>query len=407
MSAKMTLKDIEIKGKRVLCRVDFNIPLDEEQNITDDTRIVAALPTIQHILGQGGKLVLCSHLGRPKGSPDPRFSLAPVAKYLSKLIGVPVAMAPDCIGPVAEMLTEEMSMGDVVLLENLRFHSGETDNDPEFCQALARLGDVYVNDAFGAAHREHASTAGVTRYLQPAVSGLLLSKEIHYLGNALANPERPFVAILGGAKVSDKIPVIENLLQKVDTLIIGGGMAYTFLKAKGHQVGASLVEEDLIELSKKLMEQADSQGIKLLLPIDHILADEFKAEAEAQATPDIDIPEGKMALDIGSETRRLYCSELRKAGTVIWNGPMGVFEFEAFAEGTLTVARALADAEVTSIIGGGDSVAAVTLSGLADQMSHISTGGGASLEFLEGKQLPGIVSLSDKPDTPEQPEMEG
>lgn len=407
MSEKMTLKDIEIKGKRVLCRVDFNVPLDDEQNITDDTRIVAALPTIQHILGQGGKLVLCSHLGRPKGSPDPRYSLAPVAKYLSKLIGVPVAMAPDCIGPVAEMLTEEMSMGDVVLLENLRFHNGETDNDPEFCQSLARLGDVYVNDAFGAAHRAHASTAGVTRYLQPAVSGLLLSKEIHYLGNALANPDRPFVAILGGAKVSDKIPVIENLLQKVDTLIIGGGMAYTFLKAKGHQVGSSLVEEDLLELSKNLMAQADAQGITLLLPIDHILADQFSAEAEALSSPDIDIPEGKMALDIGPETRRLYCSELRKAGTVIWNGPMGVFEFEAFAEGTLTVARALADAEVTSIIGGGDSVAAVTLSGLADQMSHISTGGGASLEFLEGKQLPGIVSLSEKPATPEQPELEG
>ncbi|PLY04849.1 MAG: phosphoglycerate kinase [Desulfuromonas sp.] len=402
MSAKMTLKDIDIKGKRVLCRVDFNVPLDDELNITDDTRIVAALPTIQHILGNGGKLVLCSHLGRPKGAPDPKFSLAPVAKYLSKLIGVPVAMAPDCIGSVAEMLTEEMSMGDVVLLENLRFHSGETDNDPEFCQALARLGDVYVNDAFGAAHRAHASTAGITQYLQPAVSGLLLSKEIHYLGNALANPERPFVAILGGAKVSDKIPVIENLLQKVDALIIGGGMAYTFLKAKGHQVGGSLVEEDLVELSKKLMEQAEASGIKMLLPIDHILADTFSADAEAQSSPDIDIPEGKMALDIGSETRRLYCTELRKAQTVIWNGPMGVFEFEAFAEGTLTVARALADADVTSIIGGGDSVAAVTLSGLADQMSHISTGGGASLEFLEGKQLPGIVSLTDKIESPEQ-----
>jgi len=407
MSAKMTLKDIEIKGKRVLCRVDFNVPLDEEQNITDDTRIVASLPTIQYILGQGGKLVLCSHLGRPKGTPDPRFSLAPVAKYLTKLIGVPVAMAPDCVGPVAEMLTEEMSIGDVVLLENLRFHAGETDNDPEFCQALARLGDVYVNDAFGAAHRAHASTAGITRYLQPAVSGLLLTKEIHYLGNALANPERPFVAILGGAKVSDKIPVIENLLQKVDTLIIGGGMAYTFLKAKGHQIGSSLVEEDLLELSKSLMDQADAKGIKLLLPIDHILADQFSAEAEAKSSPEVDIPDGKMALDIGPETRRLYCSELRKAGTVIWNGPMGVFEFEAFAEGTFTVARALADADVTSIIGGGDSVAAVTLSGLADQMSHISTGGGASLEFLEGKQLPGITSLSDKPDTPEQPELEG
>lgn len=407
MSEKMTLKDIEIKGKRVLCRVDFNVPLDDEQNITDDTRIVSALPTIQHILGQGGKLVLCSHLGRPKGTPNPQYSLAPVAKYLTKLIGVPVAMAPDCIGPVAEMLTEEMSMGDVVLLENLRFHSGEEANDPEFCQALARLGDVYVNDAFGAAHRAHASTAGITQYLQPAVSGLLLSKEIHYLGTALANPERPFVAILGGAKVSDKIPVIENLLSKVDTLIIGGGMAYTFLKAKGHTVGSSLVEEELLDLSKRLMEQADSQGVQILLPIDHILADKFSADAEAKSTSDVDIPDGMMALDIGSETRRLYCSELRKAGTVIWNGPMGVFEFEAFAEGTFTVARALADADVTSIIGGGDSVAAVTLSGLADQMTHISTGGGASLEFLEGKQLPGIVALTDKPLDPFNEELEG
>ena len=407
MPAKMTLKDIDIKGKRVLCRVDFNVPLDEEQNITDDTRIVAALPTIQHILGQGGKLVLCSHLGRPEGTPDPNFSLAPVAKYLNKLIGVPIAMAPDCIGPVAEMLTEEMSMGDVVLLENLRFHAGETANDPEFSQALARLGDVYVNDAFGAAHRAHASTAGVTRYLQPAVSGLLLTKEIHYLGTALANPERPFVAILGGAKVSDKIPVIENLLSKVDTLIIGGGMAYTFLKAKGHAIGNSLVEEDLLDLSKRLMDQADAQGVQIMLPKDHILADTFSADAEPQSSPDVDIPDGKMALDIGSETRRNYCSELRKAGTVIWNGPMGVFEFDAFAEGTLTVARALADADVTSIIGGGDSVAAVTLSGLAEQMTHISTGGGASLEFLEGKQLPGIVALTDKPEVTENEELEG
>ena len=405
MAAKLTLKDIELKGKRVLCRVDFNVPLDADGNISDYTRIVAALPTIQYILGQGGKLVLCSHLGRPHGAADPRFSLAPVARYLNRLIGVPVAMAPDCVGPVAEMLTEEMSIGDVVLLENLRFHPGEEANDPEFCQALARLGDVYVNDAFGAAHRAHASTAGVTRYLQPAVSGLLLSKGIHYLGTALADPERPFVAILGGAKVSDKIPVIENLLDKVDTLIIGGGMAYTFLKAKGHRVGGSLVEEELVDLARSLMEQAATRGLQILLPIDHILAGSFSADAEAQTSPDIDIPEGKMALDIGPETRRLYCSELRKAGTVIWNGPMGVFEFEAFAEGTFTVARALADADVTSIIGGGDSVAAVTLSGLSEQMTHISTGGGASLEFLEGKQLPGIEALSDAPaiplDTPE------
>jgi len=407
MADKMTLKDVDFRGKRVLCRVDFNVPLDEERNITDDTRIVAALPTIQHILGQGGKLVLCSHLGRPKGQPDPRYSLAPVAKYLNKLIGVPVAMAPDCIGPVAEMLTEEMSMGDVVLLENLRFHAGETDNDPEFCQALARLGDVYVNDAFGAAHRAHASTAGVTRYLQPAVSGLLMEKELHYLGTALSNPERPFMAILGGAKVSDKIPVITHLLPLVDSLVIGGGMAYTFLKAKGHTVGASLVETELLDLAGQLLAQADATGVRILLPIDHILADTFSAEATPQSCPDVDIPDGKMALDIGPETRRLFCSELRKAGTVIWNGPMGVFEFEAFAEGTFTVARALADAEVTSIIGGGDSVAAVTLTGLAKQMSHISTGGGASLEFLEGKQLPGVVALTDKPSTPDPSLQEG
>ncbi len=407
MFEKMTLKDVDFRGKRVLCRVDFNVPLDEDRNITDDTRIVAALPTIQHILGQGGKLVLCSHLGRPKGQPDPRYSLAPVARYLSKLIGVPVAMAPDCVGPVAEMLTEEMALGDVVLLENLRFHAGETDNDPEFCQALARLGDIYVNDAFGAAHRAHASTAGVTRFLQPAVSGLLMEKELHYLGTALSNPERPFMAILGGAKVSDKIPVITNLLPLVDTLVIGGGMAYTFLKAKGHQVGASLVESDLLDLAGQLLSQADAAGVRILLPIDHVLAETFSAEAEPRSCPEVDIPEGMMALDIGPETRRLFCSELRKAGTVIWNGPMGVFEFDAFAEGTFTVARALADADVTSIIGGGDSVAAVTLSGLAKQMSHISTGGGASLEFLEGKQLPGIVALSDRPELPDSAEQEG
>ena len=397
MSTKMTLSDVDFKGKRVLCRVDFNVPLDDNGIITDDTRIVAALPTIQHILGHGGKLVHCSHLGRPKGAPEARFSLAPVAKHLTKLIGIPVAMAPDCIGPATEMLIEEMSFGEVVLLENLRFHPGEKANDPGFCEALARLGDIYVNDAFGAAHRAHASTAGVTRYLQPAVAGLLLEKEIHYLGQALSDPERPFVAILGGAKVSDKIPVIENLLQKVDTLIIGGGMSYNFLKASGHSVGASLVEEELLELAGRLMREAEDNGVRILLPIDHSLAANFSADAEPQACPDTDIPEGMMALDIGPETRRLFCSELRKAGTVIWNGPMGVFEFEAFAEGTFTVARALADADITSIIGGGDSVAAVTLSGLAAHMSHISTGGGASLEFLEGKQLPGIVSLTDSP----------
>ncbi len=397
MLDKMTVKDIDLKGKRVFCRVDFNVPLDEERRITDDTRIVESLPTIRYLLDHGAKLILASHLGRPKGTANPKYSLAPVAPHLARLLGRPVAMARDCIGPQAELLAGEMLPGDAVLLENLRFHEGEEQNDPEFCGALARLADIYVNDAFGAAHRAHASTEGLARLVRPAVAGLLMEKEILYLGQALSDPKRPFVAIIGGAKVSDKITVIENLLPKVDTLIIGGGMAYTFLKAQQVPVGKSLVEDDRISLAADLLAKAKAREVKFLLPEDHVIATEFKAEASHKVCGRDEIPADWMALDIGPKTVKSYADALQGAGTVIWNGPMGVFEFEAFSLGTFGVAQALADSGATSIIGGGDSVAAVRQAGLTEQMTHISTGGGASLEFLEGKALPGIEALNDKP----------
>ncbi len=396
MFDKLTINDIDFQGKKVFCRVDFNVPFDESRQITDDTRIVAALPTIRHIIEGGGRLILASHLGRPKGSPNPKYSLAPVAPHLAKLLGRKVVMAPDCVGAAVQSLAASLDQGDILLLENVRFHAGEEKNNPEFSEQLAALADIYVNDAFGSAHRAHASTEGITRFLQPAVAGFLMEKELRYLGQALADPRRPFVAILGGAKVSDKIPVIENLLDKVDSLIIGGGMAYTFLRAKGLQVGKSLVEEDRIDLSRGLLARAKEKGVTVLLPEDHVIAREFKADAAAKICTNADFPADWMALDIGPKTAADYAGALTGAGTIIWNGPMGVFEFDAFAQGTFAVARALADSGALTIIGGGDSVAAVNKAGLDDKMTHISTGGGASLEFLEGKTLPGVAALTDR-----------
>jgi phosphoglycerate kinase len=396
MFNKMTVTDVDLKGKRVFCRVDFNVPFDKSGQITDDTRIVAVLPTIRHILAKGGRLILASHLGRPKGTPKPEFSLAPVAPHLAQLLGQPVTMAADCIGPEVEKQVDRLRDGEVLLLENLRFHAGETENDPEFCRQLASLAEIYVNDAFGTAHRAHASTEGVARLLRPALAGFLIEKELRYLGQAITDPARPLVAVIGGAKVSDKLPAIEHLLDKVDTLLIGGGMAYTFLKARGITLGKSLVEEDRVKLAGELLQKAEDRGIQLLLPVDHVAASELKAEAEHGIYGNSDFPQEWMGLDIGPKTAAEFSSILHQAGTVVWNGPMGVFEFDAFAAGTFAVAKALAESPAVSIIGGGDSAAAAKKSGLADRMTHISTGGGASLEFLEGKELPGITVLSDK-----------
>ncbi len=396
MFNKKSLEDIDVSGKRVFCRCDFNVPINDAGEISDATRIRAALPTITHLIKNGAKVILASHLGRPKGKPSPAFSLAPVAKYLSDLLGQPVVMAPDCIGPEVEKLAGELENGQVMLLENVRFHSGETENDAEFAAQLAKLADIYVNDAFGTAHRAHASTEGVARLLQPAGAGYLMEKELRYLGSALADPERPFVAILGGAKVSDKITVIENLLNKVDVILIGGGMAYTFLKAQGFATGQSLVEEDRIAMAGDLLDKAKKAGVTFLLPSDHLVAKEFSADSPYITAKNEDFPGSGMGLDIGPETVRTYVEQIKAAKTVVWNGPMGVFEFENFARGTLAVAEALAQSDCLSIIGGGDSVAAVNKSKLQDKMTHISTGGGASLEFLEGKQLPGVVALTDK-----------
>ena len=392
---KKTVKDIDLKNKKVLVRCDFNVPMDENRNITDNRRIVAALPTIKYLLEQNCKVVLCSHLGRPKGEFKPEFSLKPVAKELSKLLGQEVIMAEDVIGEDAKNKAENLKNGEVLLLENVRVHREETDNDPEFAKKLASFGEVFVNDAFGTAHRAHASTEGVTKYL-PAVSGFLIEKELKFLGEALENPERPFVAILGGSKVSDKIGVIENLLEKVDTLIIGGGMAYTFFKAQGYSVGDSLCEEDKCDLALEIMEKAKEKKVKFLLPIDNKIGKEFKPDTESKTVKSTEIPDGWEGLDIGEETIKLYREELQNAKTIVWNGPLGVFEFDQFAVGTNEIAKALGDIDAIKIIGGGDSAAAVEKAGLADKMTHISTGGGASLEFLEGKKLPGIEALMDK-----------
>ena len=393
--AKKTVRDVDVKGKKVLVRVDFNVPLGENREITDDTRIKAALPTIQYLLDNGAKVILCSHLGRPKGEFKPEFSLEPVAKRLVELLGdTKIVFAQDVIGESADKAVAEMKEGEIVLLENLRFHAEETKNDPEFAKKLASYADLFVLDAFGTAHRAHASTAGVAAYL-PAVAGFLIGKELDFIGGALENPKRPFVAILGGAKIADKIPVINNLFDKVDCLIIGGGMANTFLAAKGYKMGKSLVDADSIELAKTLMADAENKGVKMLLPVDLKCAKEF-ADTEAIVCADDAVADDLMALDIGPKTLELYAGEVKQAKTVIWNGPMGVAEFKNFAGGTEGVARAMADSDATTIIGGGDSAAAVKKLGYADKMSHISTGGGASLEFMEGKVLPGIAALNDK-----------
>ncbi|AEV67825.1 phosphoglycerate kinase [Acetivibrio clariflavus] len=395
MMNKKTIEDIDVKGKKVIVRVDFNVPLDENRKITDDKRIVGALPTIKYLVDNGAKTILVSHLGRPKDGFEEKYSMKPTAERLSELLGKEVIMAKDVIGEDAKAKAAALKDGEVLMLENVRFHKEETKNDPAFAKELASMAEIYVNDAFGTAHRAHASTAGLADYL-PAVCGYLIQKEIEIMGKALSNPERPFVAILGGAKVSDKIAVIENLIDKVDTLIIGGGMAYTFFKAKGYNIGTSICEDDKVELAKSLLEKAQSKGVKLLLPVDNVVGLEFKNDTEFKVVASDSIPDGWMGLDIGPKTIEAYAAEIKNAKTVVWNGPMGVFEFPNFEKGTKEVARAVAESGSTSIIGGGDSAAAIEQLGFADKITHISTGGGASLEFLEGKVLPGIDVLLDK-----------
>ncbi len=396
---KKNIESIAVTGKKVLVRCDFNVPLDADKNITDETRILGALPTIKYLVENGARVILCSHLGRPKGEVNPKYSLAPVAKRLSEHLGKEVKMAADVIGESAKALTADMQDGDVVLLENVRYHKEEEKNDAAFSKELASLAEIYVNDAFGTAHRAHASTAGVADYL-PAVCGYLIQKELDVMGKALSNPERPFVAILGGAKVSDKIAVIENLIGKVDKLIIGGGMAYTFLKAKGYEIGTSLFDAEKLELAKDLLAKAEANGVELLLPIDTMVSpvfpDPINAEIAVTATAADAIPADQMGLDIGPKTQALFAEAVKTAKTVVWNGPMGVFENPVLAKGTIAIAKALAETDAVTIIGGGDSAAAVEQLGFADKMTHISTGGGASLEFLEGKILPGIACLEDK-----------
>lgn len=389
--SKQTVRDADVRGKRVFVRCDFNVPL-ENGAITDDIRITASLPTLNLLRENGAALILASHLGRPKGGPDPKASLAPVAARLSELMGLPVKLLPDCIGEEVEAACAALQPGEVVLLENVRFHPEEEKNDPAFAAALARLADVYVNDAFGTAHRAHGSTEGIAHHL-PAYAGLLIEKEINYLGAALDAPKRPFVAIMGGAKVADKIPVIESLLPKVDTLIIGGGMAYTFFKAQGWEIGTSLLDADSLEFCAQLLRD---HGDKILIPTDTVVAPKFAPDAPPYVVSSNMIPADQMGLDIGPDTRTRFSETIRNAGTVVWNGPMGVFEFDAFAAGTIAVAQALAESEAVTIVGGGDSAAAVEKFGFADRVSHVSTGGGASLEFLEGKVLPGIAALLDK-----------
>ncbi len=395
---KLTIDNVDLKDKRVLVRVDFNVPLDENLNITDDTRIVESLPTIKKIIAEGGKAILMSHLGRPKGGPNPKYSLKPTAKRLGELLGKEVKLAPDCIGAETKAMVKAMKDGDVIILENVRFHPEEEKNDPAFAKQLAELGDVYINDAFGSAHRAHASTEGITKFIKISAAGYLMQKELDYLGSAITNPKRPYVAILGGAKISGKIDVINNLLGKVDTLIIGGGMAFTFYKAMGKEIGTSLLEAEKVDLAKEVLENAKKTGIKFLLPKDVVVASEFKNDSPATVVSIDSIPADKMGLDIGPETIKLFSDELLNAKTIVWNGPMGVFEMDNFAKGTFAIAKALADATskgTITIIGGGDSAAAIAKAGLKDKVSHVSTGGGASLEFLEGKVLPGVAALND------------
>ncbi len=395
---KKTIDDIQVQGKRVLVRCDFNVPLDADRNITDETRIDGALPTIKHLIEGGAKVILCSHMGKPKGEPKPELSLAPVAKALSAKLGKEIIFAADdnVVGENAKKAVSEMKDGDVVLLENTRYRAEETKNVDEFSKELASLADIFVNDAFGTAHRAHCSNVGVTQYLDTAVAGYLIEKEIAFLGNAVNSPVRPCVAILGGSKVSSKISVINNLLEKVDTLIIGGGMAYTFMKAAGEEVGDSLLEADYIDYANDMVKKAQEKGVKLLIPVDTVVAKEFSNDAEHKTVSRGGIEAGWQGLDIGEETIKLYSDAIKDAKTVVWNGPMGVFEMPTFAKGTNAIAQVLAEIDATTIIGGGDSVAAVNQAGLGEKMSHISTGGGASLEFLEGKDLPGIVALDDK-----------
>lgn len=392
---KKTLEDFEINGQRVLVRVDFNVPIDQDGRITDDTRIRAALPTIHYLLDRGAKVVLVSHLGRPKGKVDKKYSLSPAAKRLSELVGKSVILADDCVGNSAQKAVDAMVSGDIVMLENVRFYAEEEKNDPNFAKKLAKLADIFINDAFGTAHRLHASTAGVAKYL-PSGAGFLIKKELDTMGRALEVPDRPFLAILGGAKVSDKIGVIENLLSKVDSLLIGGGMAFTFLKSLGYEVGRSLLEKDKVDLARQLLESAKNRGVDIVLPEDVVVAKELRQGTEYKTVSIEQIPEDMMGLDIGKVSQEKFANLIKKAKTIIWNGPMGVFEIDDFAEGTLTVARELAESQAVTIIGGGDSAAAVEKLGYAEKMTHISTGGGASLKFLEGKELPGIAALNEK-----------
>ncbi len=397
---KVTVNDINFRDRRVLLRADFNVPLDDKQQITNDLRIRRTLPTIRKILDDGGMVVACSHLGRPKGKFVPELSLAPVARRLSELLDREVRFTEDCIGPEAANVVGKMQAGDIVLLENLRFHEGEKKNDPDFAKKLAELGDIYVNDAFGTAHRAHASTVGVTAYFNQAVAGYLMEKEIRYLGGALSNPERPFAAILGGAKISGKIDVIRNLKDKVDLLLIGGGMTFTFAKAMGHKIGDSLLEEDRVEMARELISSLKSSRAKLVFPVDAVVAREISDDAETRVVPIDEIPEGYKGLDIGPKTVSLFEKELAGSKTIVWNGPMGVFEHKPFAQGTYAIAKSLAELTehgATTVVGGGDSASAVNKAGLEDRLSHISTGGGASLEFLEGKELPAVAVLTDMP----------
>ncbi len=400
--SKLSIRDLELVGKRVFIRVDFNVPLSDgpPREVTDDTRISETLPTLRLAHERGARLVLASHLGRPKGKPDAKYSLKPVAAKLAELLGTAVGFSADCVGAEAEAKSKALANGEMLLLENVRFHAGEEANDEAFSRQLAALCDgLYVCDAFGSAHRAHASVVGITRFVKQAAAGLLMERELNYLGKAITNPERPFVAILGGAKVSDKIEVVENLMKIADAMLIGGGMAYTFFKAQGIGIGKSLVEDDKVELARRILADAKARGFRLMLPSDHVVASEFKADAKTQVLPVTQIPEGWMGLDIGPQTVAAFRAELMRAKTIVWNGPMGVFEMPAFAKGTLGVAEAVAaatDGGATSIVGGGDSVAAVHQAGVADKISHISTGGGASLEFLAGEKLPGVEALTDK-----------
>jgi phosphoglycerate kinase len=395
---KLSINDLNFKDKRALVRVDFNVPLDENLKVTDDIRIVSSLPTIKKIISDGGKAILMSHLGRPKGKVNPKYSLKPAAEKLSELLSKNVILAPDCIGEDVKKIVGDMKPGDVVLLENLRFHEEEEKNNPGFAKQLSELGDVYVNDAFGSAHRAHASTEGVTKYIDKCAAGYLMQKELEYLGGAVSSPKKPYCAILGGAKISGKIDVINNLLDKVDTMLIGGGMAFTFFKAQGKEIGKSLLEEEKLELAKELLDKVKGMNVKFLLPVDVVVAEEFKNDSPSETVSIDNVASGKMGLDIGPETVKLFSDQIMKSKTIIWNGPMGVFEMPNFAKGTFEIAKALAEATsngAVTVVGGGDSSAAISKAGLNDKVSHVSTGGGASLEFLEGKTLPGVAALTD------------